>query len=150
LIGGPDRDRTASINDVKGAPRRRNRIGNWLTREQAQELVSLPDWESLKDKRDYAILALLLGCGLRRTELLSEVRVGGHCPAGEPLGAGRHHGKMEPGSFGCRSGLGQSSDRRLDHRGRHHRGEDFSRGAQGRQSLGQDLKPGAVLSIVQQ
>jgi site-specific recombinase XerD len=76
LIGGPDRDRTASINDVKGAPRRRNRIGNWLTREQAQELVSLPDWESLKGKRDYAILALLLGCGLRRTELLSEVRVG--------------------------------------------------------------------------
>ena len=27
-------------------------------------------------QRDYAILALLLGCGLRRTELLSEVKVG--------------------------------------------------------------------------
>jgi hypothetical protein len=59
-----------------------------------------------------------------------------HRPAGEPLGAGRHHGKRVPGSFGCRSGVGQSSDRRLDHRGRHHRGEDLSRGAQGRQSLG--------------
>jgi site-specific recombinase XerD len=66
----------ASINDVKGAPRRGNRIGNWLTREQAQELLSLPDRESLKGKRDYAILALLVGCGLRRTELVSEVKVG--------------------------------------------------------------------------
>jgi integrase len=50
----------ASINDVKGAPRRGNRVGNWLTREQAQELLSLPDRESLKGKRDFAILALLL------------------------------------------------------------------------------------------
>jgi site-specific recombinase XerC len=76
LIGGPDRDRTASINDVKGAPRRGNGIGNCLPREQAQELLSLPDQESLKGNRDDAILALLLGCGLRRTELLSEVKVG--------------------------------------------------------------------------
>ena len=66
----------ASINDVKGAPRRGNRIGNLLTREQAQELLSLRRRESLKGKRDYAILALLLGCGLRRTELVSEVKVG--------------------------------------------------------------------------
>ena len=66
----------AAVNDVKGAPRRGNRIGNWLTREQAQELLSLPDRESLKGKRDYAILALLLGCGLRRTELVSEVKIG--------------------------------------------------------------------------
>ena len=54
----------ASINDVKGAARRGHRIGNWLTREQAQEL--LPDQDTLKGKRDYAILALLLGCDLRR------------------------------------------------------------------------------------
>jgi hypothetical protein len=49
----------ASINDVKGAPRRGNPIGNGFTREQAQELLSLPDRESLKGKRDYAILALV-------------------------------------------------------------------------------------------
>jgi integrase len=65
----------ASINDVQGAPRRGNRIGNWLSREQAQELLSLPDRETLKGKRDYAVLALLLGCGLRRTELVSEVKI---------------------------------------------------------------------------
>lgn len=29
----------------------------------------MPTSESLKDKRDHAILALLLGCGLRRAEL---------------------------------------------------------------------------------
>jgi integrase len=61
---------------VKGASRRGNRIGNWLTREQAQERLSLPDRESLKGKRDYAILAPLLGYGLRRTELVSEVKFG--------------------------------------------------------------------------
>jgi hypothetical protein len=61
---------------VKGAPRRGNSIGNWLTRKQAQELLSLPEHESLKGKRDYAILALHLGCGLRRKELVSEVKVG--------------------------------------------------------------------------
>ena len=66
----------ASINDVKGAAQRGNRLGSWLTREQAQELLSLPDRDSLKGKRDYAILALLLGCGFRRTELVSEVKVG--------------------------------------------------------------------------
>jgi integrase len=60
---------------VKGAPLGGNRIGNWLTREQAQELLSLPDRERLKGKRDYAILALLLGCGLRRRELVSEVKI---------------------------------------------------------------------------
>jgi site-specific recombinase XerD len=37
---------------------------------------SLPDRESLKGKRDYAILVLLLCCGLRRMELVPEVMVG--------------------------------------------------------------------------
>jgi hypothetical protein len=59
-----------------------------------------------------------------------------HRSAGEPLGAGRHCGKGKSGSFGGRPRLGQSSDRRLDHRGRRYPGEDLSRGAQGGQSLG--------------
>ena len=49
---------------------------SYIWREQAQELLSLPDRESLKGKRDYAILVLLLGCGLRRSEPVSEVKVG--------------------------------------------------------------------------
>ena len=45
------------------------RMGNWLTREQAKELLAVPDRSTLKGKRDYVILALLVGCALRRTEL---------------------------------------------------------------------------------
>jgi integrase len=45
------------------------RLGNWLTREQAKELLQVPDRSKLKGKRDYVILALLVGCALRRQEL---------------------------------------------------------------------------------
>ena len=54
---------------MKGAPRHGVRAGNWLTREQARLLLQAPDRRTLKGKRDYAVLALLIGCGLRRTEL---------------------------------------------------------------------------------
>jgi site-specific recombinase XerD len=36
------------------------RLGNWLTREQAKELLAVPDRSTLKGKRDYVILALLV------------------------------------------------------------------------------------------
>jgi site-specific recombinase XerD len=45
------------------------RLGNWLTREQAKDLLAVPDRSTLKGKRDFAILALLIGCALRRNEL---------------------------------------------------------------------------------
>jgi len=45
------------------------RLGNWLTREQARELLQVPDRSTLKGKRDHAILAVLVGCALRRDEL---------------------------------------------------------------------------------
>ena len=41
---------------------------NWLTQEQAKELLTVPDRSRIKGKRDYAILALLVGCALRRQE----------------------------------------------------------------------------------
>ena len=44
-------------------------MGNWLTRDQARELLRVPDRSTLKGKRDYAVLALLVGCALRRREL---------------------------------------------------------------------------------
>jgi integrase len=49
----------------------RRRLGNWLTREQAKELLAVPDRSTLKGKRDYVIIALLVGCALRRRELAS-------------------------------------------------------------------------------
>ena len=58
----------AGIQRVKGAKRLGLRIGNWLSTEQAKTLLQAPDWETMTGKRDHAILAILLGCGLRRSE----------------------------------------------------------------------------------
>jgi site-specific recombinase XerD len=61
----------AGIRRVKGAKRLGARVRNWLTLDQARTLVQEPDApEDLRSKRDRAILALLLGCGLRRAELV--------------------------------------------------------------------------------
>src|SRR5882762_1910382 len=62
-------DLAAGIRRVKGAKKHGVRLGNWLTSEQGKRLWQLPDPTTLKGKRDRAILALLLGCGLRRREL---------------------------------------------------------------------------------
>jgi site-specific recombinase XerD len=59
----------AGIRRVKGAKRLGVRLGNWLTAEEARLLWQLPNTDTLKGKRDQAILAVLLGCGLRRREL---------------------------------------------------------------------------------
>jgi integrase len=54
---------------VKGAKRLGVPVGNWLTAEQGKRLVLTADGSSLRAKRHYATLAILLGCGLRRAEL---------------------------------------------------------------------------------
>jgi site-specific recombinase XerD len=54
---------------VKGAKRLGVRIGNWLTVEQSKKLLQCLPIETARGKRDRAILALLIGCGLRRAEL---------------------------------------------------------------------------------
>ena len=45
------------------------RLGNWLSADEARALWQFPNVETLKGKRDRAIIAVLLGCGLRRREL---------------------------------------------------------------------------------
>jgi integrase len=61
----------AGIRRVKGVRRIGVRIGNWLTAEQGKRLLAGADRDSLRGKRNYAILAILIGCGLRRGELLA-------------------------------------------------------------------------------
>ena len=61
----------AGIRRVKGVRRIRVRVGNWLTAEQSKRLLASEDRRSLRGKRNYAILAMLIGCGLRRGELLA-------------------------------------------------------------------------------
>ncbi len=59
----------AGIQRVKGAKKLGVRVGNWLTVDEARRLLHSPECDILKGKRDRAILAVLLGCGLRRREL---------------------------------------------------------------------------------
>lgn len=66
LIGAEE---ASNLSDIPNVAQRGNRMGNWLTREQAKELLRVPDRSTLKGKRDYAIIALLVGCALRRREL---------------------------------------------------------------------------------
>ena len=58
----------AGISRVKSAKSVGIRMGNWLSARQAQALLNAPDITTLKGLRDRAILAVLLGCGLRRSE----------------------------------------------------------------------------------
>ena len=58
------------IRRVQGVKRLGQKSGNWLTRNQAQELVNAASKADLRGWRDGAILGLLLGCGLRRSEVV--------------------------------------------------------------------------------
>src|ERR1700753_7364 len=58
----------AGISRVKSAKSVGIRMGNWLSARQAQALLTAPDTTTLRGLRDRAILAVLLGCGLRRSE----------------------------------------------------------------------------------
>jgi site-specific recombinase XerD len=57
------------ITRVKGVASKGIRLGNWLSIQQAQKLLNTPDASTTKGLRDRAILAVLLGCGLRRSEV---------------------------------------------------------------------------------
>jgi site-specific recombinase XerD len=46
------------------------RVGNWLSQRQAQALPSAPDITTACGLRDRAIVAVLIGCGLRRSDVL--------------------------------------------------------------------------------
>jgi site-specific recombinase XerD len=57
------------IRDVRGAKIEGTRTGNWLTKHQAEALINRPDPATLKGRRDRAMLAVMIGCGLRREEV---------------------------------------------------------------------------------
>jgi site-specific recombinase XerD len=59
----------AGIARVKSAKSMGVRTGNWLSLKQAQALLNAPDITTTKGLRDRTIIAVLLGCGLRRSEV---------------------------------------------------------------------------------
>ena len=64
-----DQSTAAAALRVKGDKRKGVRTGNWLPHTEAERLLNAPDIHTVKGIRDTAILAVLLGCGLRRSEL---------------------------------------------------------------------------------
>lgn len=63
-----DQATAQAISRVAGVRSEGKRLGNWLSKEQAQALINAPDVSTVKGLRDRAMLAVLLGCGLRREE----------------------------------------------------------------------------------
>ena len=63
----------AGIRRVKGVRRLGVRTGNWLTAEQGRHLLEAAGGDTLRAVRNHAMLAMLIGCGLRRGELLALV-----------------------------------------------------------------------------
>jgi integrase len=63
-----DPDTAAAVVSVENVKQTGVSRGNWLNLQQAQKLILAPDVAKLKGVRDRAILAILVGCGLRREE----------------------------------------------------------------------------------
>ena len=88
-------DLAAGIQRVKGAKQLGHRSGNWLSLEQSSRLVNSATGDGLQQRRDCAILAILLGCGLRRAELanlsVEKVQIRqGHWVIVDLIGKGGH------------------------------------------------------------
>ena len=63
-------DATAELLDIPNLPQRGAPSGTWLTAQQAARLLLVPDRKTRRGMRNYMVLAILLGCALRRDELV--------------------------------------------------------------------------------
>ena len=70
-----DRADANGIMKIKGVSSHGVRAGNWLTKQQAQQILTAPQLTddegraSMKAYRDRAVLAVMIGAGLRRSEV---------------------------------------------------------------------------------
>jgi len=56
------------ISHVHGVKMHGTRTGNWLNKSQARQLIDSPDISTREGLRDRALLSILIGAGLRRSE----------------------------------------------------------------------------------
>jgi len=61
----------AGIRRVKGAKQLGRRSGNWLSLEQCSAILTGIAGGDLRATRDHAMISTLVGCGLRRSELVT-------------------------------------------------------------------------------
>jgi site-specific recombinase XerD len=85
----------AGISRVKGVKQLGFRAGNWLSAEESSQVLTHADGTTMRAKRDYAMLALLFGCGFRRSELVGlemhEIQIRqGHWAVVDLIGKGGH------------------------------------------------------------
>ncbi|HYA24977.1 MAG TPA: tyrosine-type recombinase/integrase [Terriglobales bacterium] len=84
----------AGISRVRGVKQLGFRSGNWLSATQSTEVLQGASGDSMRAKRDFAMLALLFGCGFRRSELVSleldEQLRQGHWAVVDLIGKGGH------------------------------------------------------------
>jgi site-specific recombinase XerC len=85
----------AGISRVKGVKQLGFRSGNWLSVEQSSDVLKHAQGDSMRAKRDYAMLAMLFGWGFRRSELvgleMDEVQMRqGHWAVVDLIGKGGH------------------------------------------------------------
>jgi site-specific recombinase XerD len=85
----------AGISRVKGVKQLGFRSGNWLSAAQSSEVLRRASGTSMRAKRDYAMLAMLFGCGFRRSELvgleLDEIQIRqGHWAVVDLMGKAGH------------------------------------------------------------
>ena len=88
-------DLAAGISRVKGVKQLGFRSGNWLSTEQSSEVLKHSGGDTMRAKRDYAMLAMLFGCGFRRSELvgleLDDIQMRqGHWAVVDLIGKGGH------------------------------------------------------------
>jgi len=88
-------DLAAGISRVRGVKQLGFRSGNWLSAEQSSEVLQHALGDTMRAKRDYAMLAMLFGCGFRRSELvgleLDDIQMRqGHWAVVDLIGKGGH------------------------------------------------------------
>jgi len=85
----------AGIRRVRGVKQLGRRSGNWLSLEQCSTILDVVTGGDLRAKRDHAMISTLVGCGLRRSELVAldtehvQVRQG-HWAIVDLVGKGGH------------------------------------------------------------